>query len=299
MLTVGATDSQLLDHFVREQDHGAFRSLVSRHGPAVLQVCRGVLQDPHEADDAFQATFLVLVRKAPAIKEPDLLGGWLRGVAYRTAIRARCRAARRRAFERARAEMSRVDEFPDEIAPELRQMIHDELDRLPDTYRQAVTLCYVEGLTHQEAARKLGWPLGTVKIRLVRGRRLLRERLDRRGAGLGAGLLLWLMDPAKAQAVPRQLVDSTIQAMNLARAGRRTTLASQFARAQEMADETLGVGTGVKIPWLWPVLVVALVLLGLTGSTVLAFSRSPAPAPEIDPATLPANLTNVLTIDCS
>ena len=183
MLAAAATDSQLLDDFVRERDHGAFGGLVSRHGPAVLQVCRGVLQDPHEAEDAFQATFLVLVRRAPQIKHPERLGGWLRGVAYRTAVRVRCRTARRRAFERSRAEMVRFDDFPQEIAPDVRQMIRDELDRLPDAYRQAVQLCYLEGLTHQEAARRLGWPLGTVKIRLVRGRRLLRERLDRRGAG--------------------------------------------------------------------------------------------------------------------
>jgi RNA polymerase sigma factor (sigma-70 family) len=296
MLKVGATDSQLLDHFVREHDHGAFRSLVSRHGPAVLQVCRGVLQDPHEADDAFQATFLVLVRKAPKIKEPDLVGGWLRGVAYRTAIRARCRAARRRAFERARAAMAHVEEFPDEIAPELRQMIRDELDRLPDTYRQAVILCYVEGLTHREAAQKLGWPVGTVKIRLVRGRRLLRERLDRRGVGLGGALLLFLLEPGKAKAVPQALADSTVRAMNLTAAGRRTTLATDFARALAMADATLGIGIGLNVHWIWPVLALAAVLLGVTGSTVFAGHR--LVEPEVDPASLPANLTNVLTIDC-
>jgi RNA polymerase sigma factor (sigma-70 family) len=299
MLKVGATDSQMLDHFVRDGDHGAFRGLVSRHGPAVLQVCRGVLHDPHEAEDAFQATFLVLVRKAPLIKDPESLGGWLRGVAYRTAIRARCRAARRRALERTRAEMGRIEDFPDEIAPELRQMIREELERLPDTYRQAVVLCYLEGLTHQEAARKLGWPLGTVKIRLVRGRRLLRERLDRRGVGLGAGLLLLLLEPRNAKAVPQPLLDSTVRAMNLAKTGRQATLASEFARAIAMADSTLGAALGLKLHWLWPIVVLVAVFLGLTGltgATVLAFHRPPAP--QVDPSTLPSNLTNVLTIDC-
>src|SRR5271163_1795169 len=100
MLAVSATDSQLLDNFVRDHDPGAFRSLVTRHGPEVLRVCRAVLQDPHEADDAFQATFLVLVRKAPSIQNPESLGGWLRGVAYRAALRSRCRAARRRVVGR-------------------------------------------------------------------------------------------------------------------------------------------------------------------------------------------------------
>jgi RNA polymerase sigma factor (sigma-70 family) len=296
MPQVGVTDSQLLDHFVRESDHGAFRGLVSRHGPAVLRVCRGVLQDPHEAEDAFQATFLVLVRKAPLIKDPESLGGWLRGVAYRTATRARCRAARRRVLERTRAEMARVEELPREIEPEMRQIIRDELERLPDAYRQAVLLCYVEGLTHQEAARRLGWPLGTVKIRLVRGRRLLRERLDRRGAGLGAGLLLWLLQPPRASAAAETLVESTVRAMNLAAAGRGPAVAANLARRAEMADAPLGARTGPRIHWLWPVVAVTVILLGLTGSTVLALQGPPAP--EVDPSTLPGNLTNVLTIDC-
>src|SRR5271156_2901237 len=101
-----ASDSELLDCFIRERDAAAFRNLVVRHGPAVLQVCRGVLQDPHEAEDAFQATFLVLVRKAPSIQDPQALGGWLRGVAYRTAVRSRSSAARRRAIERTLADKS-------------------------------------------------------------------------------------------------------------------------------------------------------------------------------------------------
>ncbi len=108
---------------------------MTRHGPAVLQVCRAVLQDPHEADDAFQATFLVLVRKAPSIQNPESLGGWLRGVAYRTATRARCRAARRRVIERNCAELPRSECVPDELTPELRDLVRQELDRLPDTYR--------------------------------------------------------------------------------------------------------------------------------------------------------------------
>ena len=166
-----ASNSELLDCFVRERDSAAFRNLVLRHGPAVLQVCRGVLQDPHEAEDAFQATFLVLVRKAPSIQDPEALGGWLRGVAYRMAVRLRFGAARRRVIERTMADMSSGEHSVPEMAPELRQTIREELDRLPESYRQPLTLCYLEGLTHQEAANRLGWPVGTVKARLVRGRR--------------------------------------------------------------------------------------------------------------------------------
>src|SRR5262249_26684028 len=189
MLGVGPTDRQLLDEFIRDQDAGAFQGLVARHGAAVLQVCRGVLRDPHEAEDAFQATFLVLVRKAPAIRDPEALGAWLRGVAYRVAIRARRRAARRRAIERTGAEMSRHEPgvIPAEATSDLRKVVREELERLPDLYRQPVALCYLDGLTHQEAARRLDWPVGTVKVRLVRARRLLRERLARWGGGPGAG----------------------------------------------------------------------------------------------------------------
>ena len=297
MRGTAASDSELLNCFVRERDSAAFRNLVVRHGPVVLQVCRGVLQDPHEAEDAFQATFLVLVRKAPSIQDPESLGGWLRGVAYRTAVRSRCRAARRRVIERTLADMSPSEHCHEELAPELRQMIREELDRIPDSYRQALTLCYLEGLTHQEAASRLGWPVGTVKARLVRGRRLLRERLDRRGAGLGAGLLLWLLNPSRAPAVPEPLLESTVRVMTLGARGRRAALESKSAGALRMAEATLGVAIGLKVHWLWPVLAVLAILLGFTGSTALAFHGRPVP--DVDPTTLPSNLTDVLNVDCS
>ena len=239
---VMANDSQLLDRFIRDQDSAAFRSLVIRHGPAVLQVCRGVLHDAHEAEDAFQATFMVLVRRARSIQDPELLGGWLRGVAYRTALRARCRAARRVAVERSQARMSHTEDVSEDLSPELRQMIRAELERLPDTYREPVTLCYLQGMTHQEAARHLGWPVGTVKVRLVRGRRLLRERLDRRGVSFGASLLLWLLNPKVAPAVPEALLESTVRAMKLTSSGRHAGLASHFAGPLEMADAAGGAG---------------------------------------------------------
>ena len=131
-------------------------------------------------------------------------------------------------------------------------MIREELDRLPDSYRQPLMLCYLEGLTHQEAASRLGWPVGTVKVRLVRGRRLMRERLDRRGASLGAGLLLCLLNPSRAAAVPQPLLESTVRAMILGAAGRRSALQSKFAGALGMAEATLGVAIGLKAHWLWP-----------------------------------------------
>jgi RNA polymerase sigma factor (sigma-70 family) len=296
MMSVGATDGQLLNSFVAGRDSGAFRNLVSRHGPAVLRVCRGVLHDPHEAEDAFQATFLVLVRKAPGIQDPERLGGWLRGVAYRTAVQARCRAARRRAVETSRAELSWIDPPALESAEELRRVIGEELDRLPDSYRQPVMLCYLQGLTHREAPDRLGWPVGTVKVRLVRARRLLQERLKRRGIGWGAGFLLVLLWPREVSATSEPLLESTIRAMKLAAAGRRASLQACFARALELAEGTLGVGIGLKAAWSWAVCALAGVLLALTGPAVLAVHGPPAP--EVDAASLPSNLTDVLTVEC-
>jgi RNA polymerase sigma factor (sigma-70 family) len=291
-----ASDGQLLERFVSECDAEAFRKLVARHGPAVLQMCREVLHDAHEAEDAFQATFIVLVRKARSIQDPESLGGWLRGVAYRTALRARCRSARRHAVERTRAEMFRSEEIAQDLSADLRHVIHAELARLPDSYREPVTLCYLEGKTHQEAARQLGWPVGTVKVRLVRGRRLLRERLDRRGVSLGAALWLFLLDPSKARAVPVPLVKSTSRAMTRAAKGRRAALGSEFTAAHELAEELLGASTALRFGWLLGALVGAALVLGLFGPAVRAFQ---APLSNgIDPASLPANLTDILKVDC-
>jgi len=200
-------------------------------------------------------------------------------------------------IERTLADRSPGAHFRDDRAQELRQLIREELDRLPDSYRQPLTLCYLEGLTHEEAASRLGWPVGTVKARLVRGRRLMRERLDRRGAGLGAGLLLWLLNPSRASAVPEPLLESTVRVMTLGAGGRRAALESKFAGARKMAEATLGVAIGLKAHWLWPVLALTAILLGITGSTALAFHGRLVP--DVDPMTLPSNLTDVLNVDCS
>ncbi len=296
MLGTASSDRQLLDCFVKERDSAAFRNLVTRHGPAVLQVCRGVLHDAHEAEDAFQATFLVLVRKAPSIQDPEALGGWLRGVAYRTAVGARSRAARRRLIERTVADMPPNENSHQELSPEVRQLIREELSRLPESYRQPLELCYMEGLTHQEAASRLGWPVGTVKARLVRGRRLMRERLDRKGASLGAGILLCLLNPDQAAAVSERLVESTIRVMTLGAKGRWATLETKFAGPLRMAEKTLRGPVGLEIRWLWPALALALLFLGLTGS--LAFAIQGTLAPDVDRASLPSNLTDILAVDC-
>jgi RNA polymerase sigma factor (sigma-70 family) len=296
MLELVATDRELLDSFVTGGDSGAFRSLVSRHGPSVLRVCRGVLRDTHEADDAFQATFLVLVRKAPSIDDPERLGAWLRGVAYRTALRARGQAARRRAVETSRAQCIWAEPPPAESTEELWRVITEELERLPESYRQPVTLCYLQGLTHHDAARRLGWPVGTVKVRLVRARLLLQQRLKRRGIAWEAGLLLVLLWSREVSAVPEPVAESTIQAMKLAKAGRRRALEAKPRRAVELAEAILGASIGLKMPWIWAASAIAAVLLMLTGPAVFGFHTPPAV--EVDAASLPSNLTDVLTVEC-
>ena len=179
-------------------------------------------------------------------------------------------------IERTRADMSPTAHFHEELAPELRQMIREELDRLPDCYRQPVTLCYMEGLTHQEAANRLGWPVGTVKVRLVRGRRLSARATRSSGRQSGGALLLWLLNPSRAPAVPQPLLESTVRVMNLGAAGRRAALESKFA-ALRMADTALGVGIALKVHWGWPIVVLAVIMLGLSGSAALAFHGKPAP----------------------
>ncbi len=296
--SAGWTDRELLDNFVHDHDPVAFQNLVSRHGAAVHQVCRGVLGDLHEAEDAFQATFLVLARKAPGIREPDALGGWLRGVAYRVAVRARRRAVRRRETEKVRAEMSR-DHAGGSVpgdSVELRELVGKELERLPDSYRQPLILCYLDGLTHQEAARKLGWPVGTVKVRLVRGRRMLRDRLRGRKIAFGAGLLLLLPRSRRALAVTEPLVESTVRAASLAAGGRRSTLESEFPRVQEMADSFSRIGPIPGSPWHWAALVLMTYSLLLSVPLARAYSRPPVP--EVDASDLPANLTDVLNVEC-
>ncbi|HEV3165826.1 MAG TPA: sigma-70 family RNA polymerase sigma factor [Isosphaeraceae bacterium] len=211
----GLTEAQLLEQFVARRDELAFQALVARHGPMVLAVCRQLVRDEHCVEDAFQATFLILVRKAASIRQRERLGPWLYGVAYRVAVRARGQAARRHHRERPGSEveeaaMTQVDEtdqlddFP---------ALHEELSRLPAKYRDPVVLCYLEGQTHDEAAAELRWPVGTVRGRLARARDLLRGRLARRGVTLSALLAGGLFsDSAARAAVPPALLDSTVHA---------------------------------------------------------------------------------------
>lgn len=182
--TIGLTDSELIDRFGsrnREVADAAFSALVERHGPMVLGVCRRLLDDRHLAEDAFQATFLILALKAKSLRH-DAIGGWLRGVATRVARRSSKRVARLRVRERSLTGGFEL-EGPADPDPELRSVLDEELHRLPGKLASPLVLCYLESLTHEQAATRLGWPVGTVRSRLARGRQSLRVRLIRRGMG--------------------------------------------------------------------------------------------------------------------
>ncbi|WP_406695574.1 sigma-70 family RNA polymerase sigma factor [Singulisphaera sp. Ch08] len=216
----GLTDGQLLERFATRRGKDAelaFTALVTRHGPMVLNVCRGLLRNSHDAEDAFQAAFLVLARKAGSLRQPELVGPWLHGVAHRTARQVKSGNERRRRRE-AEAAMSGTRVTGDaggrELMPSVREEIetlHEEIDRLPERYRTAIVLCDLQGLTHEEAARRLGRPVGTVSARISRARDRLRGRLSRRGVALPGALLATTMATGQASAMPATLADSTIK----------------------------------------------------------------------------------------
>jgi RNA polymerase sigma factor (sigma-70 family) len=215
----GMTDGQLLERFLTQRDEDAFEALVRRHGPVVWGVCRRALRQVQDAEDAFQATFLVLVRKADAIGRRELLGNWLYGTAYRVALQVKASRARQPA-----APLSDVAAPEATVAAELwgelRSLVDRELNRLPDKYRVAVVLCDLEGLTRKEAALRLGIPAGTLSGRLTTARRRLAKRLGRYGLTVsGAALAEALADSSAAAAVPAGLAVSTVQAASAMAAG--------------------------------------------------------------------------------
>ncbi len=223
------SDEQLLERFLARRDEaseGAFAELVQRHGPMVLGVCRRILGDAHEAEDAFQATFLVLARKAATVVRREKVASWLYGVAVRTAKEARGRAARRRAREERVSTPIHVEPPDDAFPDELRDILDEELARLPARHRGPVVLCELEGLPRPEAARRLGIPEGTLSSRLARAKARLRDRLARRGVALPvAALSTILLREARAATLPLSLLESTVEAATFVAAGPTATAA--------------------------------------------------------------------------
>lgn len=214
------SDGELLACFVEQREEDAFAALLRRHGPMVLGVCRRILGDIHDAEDAFQATFLVLVRKAASVRPREAVGNWLYGVAYRTALEARGKIARRHARERQMDDLPQPEAKPEAGWHELLPLLDQELHRLPDKYRLAVVLCDVEGRSRKEVARQLAIPEGTLSSRLATARKQLAARLGRLGFVLsGASLAVLLSQNAAPACVPASLLFTTTRAALLVAAG--------------------------------------------------------------------------------
>jgi RNA polymerase sigma factor (sigma-70 family) len=260
------SDGQLLERFARDRDEAAFAALVARHGPLVWGVCQRVLRHEQDAEDAFQATFLVLARRAAALDRRGSVGGWLHTVAYRLAVRARAAAARREFHERQVASMARVESRAQDVAEELRPVLDEELSRLPEKYRAPLVLCYLQDRTHAEASRELGWPAGSLSKRLARGRKLLRGRLERRGITLAGGALGTALSGGARGAVPAALARATVRASVGFVGGAASGPAAAHAR---------GMLRAVLLTRLRLALAAALVLAIAAGVGVLAH---PAPA---------------------
>jgi RNA polymerase sigma factor (sigma-70 family) len=270
----GLTDRQLLERFVNRNDSSAeadaFTILLERHGPMVWGVCRRLLPDRYAAADAFQATFLVLVRKAAGVRVDDSLGPWLYGVSRRVAARARATSLRQRARETGGVE-ELASPAPDQGNAERLAILDEEIGRLPERQRAAVVLCDLEGLPHEEAARRLGCPVGTVESRLSRGRQRLRDRLVRRGLAPAAAALWAEMAREASAAMPAALIKQTA----------RFLTSSPAAGAVPVAVTALAEGV-IQMMWLArlkPLVAVAAALI-LTTAGVAGQGRQQQPAPE-------------------
>lgn len=257
----GLSDEQLIERFLATKDSAAFEALVMRHGPMVWGVCRRMLGDHHDAQDAFQATFLVLARKAASVSPRGLVGNWLYGVACRTALKAKGMRARRRSRERTVAEMPEP-ESPRPIDDRL-PLIDLELARLPQKYRAAIVLCDLEGMTQEEAARRVGCPVGTLSGRLWRGRAMLAKRLQRRGVTLAGGTLVALLAQEAATAGPPGSLISTSVAGAVSYAARRA------AAPTLVSVEAVRLAEGVLMSMMvarWKVAALVVAALGILGS---------------------------------
>ena len=280
----GLTDGQLLDRYAHRRGASAelaFAALVERHGAMVFRVCRRVLRDVHEAEDAFQATFLVLARRAGSIREHGSVGSWLYGVALRVSSDAKDAKRRRQGRERRAVERAVPWRCDGGAYEELGPVLHEELGRLPERLRAPLVLCYLEGLTHEQAAEHLGCPVGTVRSRLARGRERLGGRLARRGLAPSTGLLVACLSERLARAAPEVLVDATVRAAVRATAGQVATAGTVPAAVTALTEGVL------KAMFLHKLKATAAALLAVgtlaTGVAVGARQATDEPAPDNAP----------------
>lgn len=273
----GLTDAQLLGRFVERRDEAAFEALLRRHGPMVFGVCRRVLGNNDDARDAFQATFLVFVRKAASLASRGAVGGWLHGVAYRTALEARSRRARRRARERQVEVMPQPMAEPDNDWQELLVLLDRELNRLPEKYRMPVVLCELEGKSRKDAARELKLPEGTLSSRLAMARKLLAKRLSRYGPGVSGAVLAAALAQAASASVPPSLLTSTVQTGVLAAAGQTLAAGTSSAKVVALTEGVMKAMLLSKLKVVWTVVAAVAVSAAAVGLTYRAAAQSSAP----------------------
>lgn len=275
-------DAVLLGRFIESHDEAAFAVLVNRHGPMVWGVCRRLLHQ-HDAEDAFQATFLVLARKAASIRSTEVVGNWLYGVAHQTAMQARRTAARRRAKEVQVTTMPDIEAAAPDPGADIQPLLDEELSRLPDIYRGVIVLCDLEGRTRREVASHLSVPEGTVAARLARARTMLAKRLTHRGVTLSGGALAAVLSQQAASAgVPNSVVISTIKAASLLAARQA---AATGAMSVKVAALTEGVMKAMLFTKLKAAIAVVLILgFMATGGTLLTY-RAAVGQDDAKPAT--------------
>lgn len=264
------SDGQLLDRYIACRNEAAFAALVRRHGPMVLAVCRRVVANAQDAEDAFQATFLVLVRKAATIQPRDLVGNWLYGVAYRAAMKVRTMTARQRRREKP------MQDLPEPAAErslleDLLPLLDQELNALPEKYRLPIVLCDLEGKSRKEAAKYLGWPEGTVAGRIAQARSLLARRLARHGVPLSGGIVTALLaQSGAAAAVPAMLASATIKSAGLFAAGQCAAAAS--TRVADLVEQLLKAMLIGKLKFM--LLVVAALTLIVVGGALFSLGQA-------------------------
>ncbi len=265
-------DEQLLVRFADGHDQNAFATILLRHGPMVLHVCRQILRNTTDVEDAFQATFLVFVRRIRSIQRPERLAGWLYGVAYRVATRVRIRIARQRSREQVVAELEECALNCPSAASDHWYLVHEEVNRLPEKFRQPIVLCYFQGMSREEAARQLGWTEGAIKGSLERGRDLLRSRLLRHGPLL-AGFLPAVARGAELRTLPAPLCTSTVDAAVRVASATAPLVDGVSQSALLLTDEVLR----TMLPTKRILTTAFLVLLGLVIPEAWIYSHQPTP----------------------
>jgi RNA polymerase sigma factor (sigma-70 family) len=284
----GVSDAALLERFVERHDEAAFELLLWRYGPMVLGVCRRLLRSEHDAEDAFQAAFLMLARKAASLRRRDAVGAWIYRTAHRIALAARAYADKRLGPVPPDAEPTAHDS-DDLLWRDLRPVLDEEILRLPKRYQTPILLCHFGGRTHEEAAREIGCPKGTVSVRLARGRELLRKRLVRRGLGLTAAALAASAAATASAAAPAALIQTTLQAALPFAAGKAVATAAS-ARAVALAQGVIRTMFHTKLKILaGATALIAVTCLGAslwmtrTGATEPPGVAKPAAPPAADP----------------